>query len=255
MIAACRWATSGGAGPRSSRRSSRLHDGVIGRVWLAESWYTNQPPVDRQGPAGAGAGGSRLRPVARPGSSEAVSQQLPALQLALVLELGQRRTRQQRHPHARPLPLGPGSRLPDPRHLSGGRYRFDDDQETPDTHTVAFDFGGRQGITWDGLSCGQKPSRKTADMRVPRRQGPAWRSPAAVTRSTTSMARRSARNRPRRRTRCTSATSWRPSGRGKPLNAEIGEGHKSTLLCHLGNIAHRTGRGADVRAEVWTHHQ
>ena len=41
----------------------------------------------------------------------------PPLQLALVLALGQRRARQQRRPHDRRLPLGPGRRLPDPRHL------------------------------------------------------------------------------------------------------------------------------------------
>jgi predicted dehydrogenase len=32
---------------------------------------------------------------------------------------------------------------------------------------------------------------------------------------------------------------------GKP-NVDIEEGHKSTLFCHLGNIAHRTGQSINV---------
>src|SRR5262245_65469779 len=31
------------------------------------------------------------------------------------------------------------------------KYRYYDDQETPDTHVVTFDFGG-QSITWEGRS-------------------------------------------------------------------------------------------------------
>jgi predicted dehydrogenase len=33
---------------------------------------------------------------------------------------------------------------------------------------------------------------------------------------------------------------------GAPLNADIEEGHKSTLFCHLGNIAYRTGQTLEV---------
>jgi hypothetical protein len=32
------------------------------------------------------------------------------------------------------------------------------------------------------------------------------------------------------------------SGQRQALNADIVEGHRSTLLCHLGNIAQRVGR-------------
>ncbi len=35
----------------------------------------------------------------------------------------------------------------------GGRYRFEDDQETADTHIVSFEFPGRKQIFWEGLSC------------------------------------------------------------------------------------------------------
>src|SRR5947209_18023260 len=57
---------------------------------------------------------------------------------------------------------GLGVEFPTRATPAGGRYRFDDDQETPDTHTVAFDFPSRQTITWEGLSCNQMPEAKTA---------------------------------------------------------------------------------------------
>ena len=36
---------------------------------------------------------------------------------------------------------------------AGGRYAFQDDQETPDTHVVSFQFPDRRLITWEGHSC------------------------------------------------------------------------------------------------------
>jgi hypothetical protein len=36
---------------------------------------------------------------------------------------------------------------------------------------------------------------------------------------------------------------------GAKLNAEIEEGHRSTLLCQLGNIAHRAGRSLNLNPQ------
>ena len=46
---------------------------------------------------------------------------------------------------------------------SGGRYRYEDDQETPDTHTVGFEFADRKLITWEGLSCNSNPTGAAFD--------------------------------------------------------------------------------------------
>src|SRR5262249_14932835 len=47
---------------------------------------------------------------------------------------------------------------------SGGRYQFQDDQETPDTHTVSFDFDDRKTITWVGFSCTSLPPSTAHDV-------------------------------------------------------------------------------------------
>ncbi|MDB5246694.1 MAG: Gfo/Idh/MocA family oxidoreductase [Segetibacter sp.] len=40
---------------------------------------------------------------------------------------------------------------------SGGRYAFKDDWETPDTQVASFEFGDKATITWEGRSCNNYP--------------------------------------------------------------------------------------------------
>lgn len=123
--------------------------------------------------------------------------------------------------------------------FNGGRYHFDDDQETPDTGAAVFDFG-EKGAMWDDSSCHPRKDEKLAFVTFYGDKG--------------SLANRGS-----------GYTIFDPNGKqidegtgpggdkvhiqnfldcirsGKKPNSEIEEGQKSTLLCHLGNIAYRTG--------------
>jgi predicted dehydrogenase len=123
---------------------------------------------------------------------------------------------------------------------SGGRYVHDDDQETPDTHVVSYEFEGDRRITWEGLSCnrglGLGPYisfHGTEGTLVLERNGYVLYDAA----------NKEVRKADGAGTDDLHILNFLDAVRGKgKLNSEIEEGHKSTLLCHLGNIAHRTGR-------------
>lgn len=124
---------------------------------------------------------------------------------------------------------------------SGGRYRYNDDQETPDTHVVAFDFPDGKAVTWDGMSCDNKPHRHTAEVIFHGDKGKLtiadngytlYDLDGKVVRKETGPSSDSLH-----------LANFIESIRGgKSLNSDVLEAHRSTLLCHLGNIAHRTGR-------------
>jgi predicted dehydrogenase len=123
--------------------------------------------------------------------------------------------------------------------FGAGRYHFDDDQETPDTGTATYDFG-TCGASWEQSSC------------HPRKAEPA---PLAhFYGETGSLILEGAGYRVLDLDGKESAKGTGPGGdvphfanfieaiRGSAkLNQEIAEGQKSALLCHLGNIAWRTG--------------
>jgi predicted dehydrogenase len=125
---------------------------------------------------------------------------------------------------------------------SGGRYAFEDDQETPDTHTVSFEFEGGRAATWQCLSCnrhdrgqfiafyGSGGSMDISDQGAIKVFDEQDKLVKEVPNSMTDA------------DHVTNLLTAIRSDQPLNLNSEILEGHKSTLLCHLGNIAHRTGR-------------
>lgn len=123
---------------------------------------------------------------------------------------------------------------------SGGRYRFEDDQETPDTHLVSFEFEDRKQIAWDGLSCSRQPNRPYLALFHGER--------GTMTLSDSNYTIFDVAGKQLRQEKVQGGDSPHFANllaairNGATLNSEIEEAHKSTLLCHLGNIAHRTGR-------------
>lgn len=120
----------------------------------------------------------------------------------------------------------------------GGRYHFDDDQETPDTATCQFDFG-KTGASWDGSSCLQRKHENHAFVSI-YGDGGVLEFESSGYRIRDLDGNETASNIPA----FTDVPHFRNLAdairEGTPLNAEIEDAQRSTLLCHYGNIAYRT---------------
>jgi len=123
---------------------------------------------------------------------------------------------------------------------NGGRYFYQDEQETPDTGTAVYDFG-HAGCEWIQSSCHPRAAEKplaevmfygdNGTMAIAR---DAWAvyDPKGVE---VSKGKGAGGGDPAH------VGNFLDANRGKAtLNSPIDEGQKSTMMCHLGNIAYRT---------------
>jgi predicted dehydrogenase len=227
-----------------------LREGVIGPVRFARAWYQNSRP-----------GIGRGKTMSVPSSLDWALWQGPCPERAYKDNL---------HPYnwhwhwgygggelanngVHSLDVvrwGLGVKYPQRVSYLGGRYHFDDDQESPDTGTAIFDFG-HCGASWEHSSCHQRRGEKMAHVAFYGEKGtllmhggndytivdPAGREVAKKSGGAGGGDAPHFRN-------------FIAAVRGvEPLTSPIAEGQISTMLCHLGNIACRTGQVLQVNPE------
>lgn len=264
---------------RSDARSiavvQQIREGLIGRAYYARAWYANtRESIGRGQPAAVPAGldyelwqGPAPRTEYRDnvvhynwhwfwtwGTGEVCNNGTHEIDVARwALDAG--------------LPLRVTS--------AGGRYHYSDDWECPDTQEVGFDFEDKT-IVWQGRSCnGFQVLERGRGVSIHGTEGTVvldrngfqlYDADNVLVRADIGGGAADALD-----TRGEDGMTERHIGNfidavrtGAKLHSPIEDGHVSTLLCHLGNIAHRVGRslqtdpqtghiiGDDEAMKLWT---
>ena len=146
---------------------------------------------------------------------------------------------------------------------AGGRFAYQDDWEFPDTHTVLWDFEGGKSMSWESRSCSHfkyegngvgvifHGTKGTCVIKADDYTMYARDRDNSVIKAVSSDAEKDADD--------TNTVSPVPGLENPHLynflqgirdgiktNSPIDEGHKSVLLCQLGNIAWMTGRALNI---------
>ncbi len=228
---------------------ARLREGLIGRVRYAKSWYLNARPSIGKGRRAAVPDwldydlwqGPAPR---RPYRDNVVHYNWHWFWHWGTGELGNNGV------HMLDL-IRWGLGVDCPRHVAstGGRYLHDDDQETPDTNAVAFDFGETL-VLWEGRSClPRTPIDPQCDVAFFGEAGTLLirgSGYVAYDRGGKEIAKGTGRGGDADHLR-----NFLDGIRGRAkLHASIDEGSKSAHLSHLGNIAWRVGRSLRCDAKT-----
>lgn len=138
---------------------------------------------------------------------------------------------------------------------AGGRYAYKDDWETPDTQVAAFEFGDKATITWESRSCNNFPVEGAGrGFEIYGTKG------TLINHGNEDYKIVDANNKIIKEVKSGVYTdpdntvsasgnldlyhfnNFIKAVRGEEkLNSPVDEGHKSVLVCHLANIAQRTG--------------
>ena len=246
--------------PNVAAAIAELHAGVIGRPYFAKAWYTNNRPSIGIGKEAAvpawlnydlWQGPAPRRPYKDNlihynwhwfwnwGTGEALNNGTHMVDLAR---------------------WGLGVDYPTSVSSTGGRFRYQDDWETPDTQVINLQFGNKAMISWEGRSCNAKNiESNSAGVIFYAENGTLliessnsykiFDAKGVLIKDVKNAVVVDARNiaGPSQALDALHIQNlFDGIKNGTPVASDILSGHQSTLLMQLGNIALRTGRNLQI---------
>jgi len=145
---------------------------------------------------------------------------------------------------------------------NGGRYRYKDDWETPDTQVINLDFDKGISMSWEGRSCNGKPIEGSSVGVVFFGSEGSLLIPSGNSYTLFDLQGKIVKE-VKEQQKIDSRDLSNPSEQvdalhilnmfdgivnGAKLHSDVESGHKSTLLVQLGNISQRVGRSLDIDA-------
>jgi predicted dehydrogenase len=143
---------------------------------------------------------------------------------------------------------------------SGGRYRYQDDWQTPDTQVINLEFNNNTAVSWEGRSCNGRPIEgNTAGVIFYGENGSLLiesgnsykifdlkNKLVKAVKDDTPVDARNLADPTQQLDALHIQNFFEGIKKGTKVNSEIAGGHQSTLLMQLGNISLRSGRTLNI---------
>jgi predicted dehydrogenase len=234
------------SGPLYREFVERIHGGAIGRTLYARSWYNAERPTIGRGNATAPPAWLDYALWQGPAPDRPYKDNLIHYNWHFFWHWGANEIGNNGVHTIDICRWALGVDFPRRVTAAGGKYRFpDDDQETPDNMSAVFDFGDKS-IVWEGIAWSSNPTTPSGiGIEIRGETGSALIDDDGY--AIYDLDRKKiGEGKGSRGDQEHQADALSAIREGRTPNADIDEGHKTAVLCHLGNIAFRLGRTVAV---------
>lgn len=240
-----------------------IKKGIIGKVYFGKGWYTNN-----RGPIGTG----KVVPVPEwlnwdlwqgPAPRKEYKDNILHYNWHWFWHWGTGEALNNGTHMVDLLRWGMGVDFPVKVSSNGGRYRYKDDWETPDTQVINLEFANGSAMSWEGRSCNGKHIEGSSVGAVFYGEKGSILIPSGnsytvydLNNKVIKEAKDDQKIDPRNLSNPAELLDaihiqnmFDAIKKGSPLNSDVESGHKSTLLVQLGNIAQRVGRTLNLNPD------